>query len=39
MLLLINIFKLFILKYQLELSKTVINNFSLIKKQEIKLKS
>ena len=38
MLLLINVFKLFVLRYQLELSKTVINNFSLIKKQEIKLR-
>ena len=32
-------FKLFILRYQLELSKTIMNNFSLIKKQKVKLEA
>ena len=39
MLLLVNTLKSFILRYQSELSKTIMNNFSLIKKQEVKLRS
>ena len=38
MLLLVDMLKPSVLRYQSELSKTIMNNFSLIKKQEVKLR-
>ena len=38
MLSLVDALKLSVLRYQSELSKIIVNNFSLIKKQEVKLR-